>query len=98
MLPFALAAVAGLASVALPGPALDRAVPHRLRASRPACSSSACWRHLRHRERWLIGVLPLGYLVVAALLRHASAGSASGFLSLVLSRGLAGGLRHHGAS
>jgi two-component system sensor histidine kinase/response regulator len=84
MLPFALAAIAGLASVALPGPPMD----HTLFGI--ACGVTAGTLVIglvllgRHQERWLIGILPVGYLVVAALLRHASAGSASGFLPLVL--------------
>ena len=75
MLPFALAAVAGLASVALPGPALDRSEFLIACAITAGMLVVGLLVHLRHRDRWLIGILPLGYLVVAALLRHASAGS-----------------------
>jgi two-component system sensor histidine kinase/response regulator len=84
MLPFALAAVAGLASVALPGPERDQGL------FRIACAVAGGLLVIgvlllaTHRERWLIGVLPLGYLVVVVLLRHASAGAASGFTVLVL--------------
>ena len=84
MLPFALAAVAGLASVALPGPALDRSEFLIACAITAGMLVVGLLGHLRHHDRWLIGVLPLGYLAVAALLRHASAGSSSGFLPLVL--------------
>ncbi|HEX5900233.1 MAG TPA: PAS domain S-box protein [Solirubrobacteraceae bacterium] len=84
MLPFAVAAVAGLGSVALPGPDLDPALFGIACAITAGMLVVGLLGYVRHQERWLIGVLPLGYLVVAALLRHASAGSASGFLPLVL--------------
>ena len=84
MLPFAVAAIAGLASAALPGPKLD----HSLVAV--ACAIAAGMLvvgfalYAGHRERLLIGILPLAYLLVVALLRHASAGPSSGFTVLVL--------------
>jgi len=84
MLPFALAAIAGLASVALPGPPMDPTLFAVSCAITAGMLVMGLFLLARHHERWLIGILPLGYLVVAALLRHASAGSASGFLPLVL--------------
>src|SRR4029079_2116009 len=84
MLPFAVAAVAGLASVVLPGPSVDHgplavacAVVAAMLVAGPALVAG-------HRERWLIGVLPLAYLVVVALLRHASGGTSTGFAVLAL--------------
>ena len=84
MLPFALVAVAGLASVALPGPPMDATLFAVASAITAVMLGFGVLAVLRHRERWMIVILPFGYLVVAALLRHASEGSASGFLPLVL--------------
>ncbi len=84
MLPFALVAVAGLASVALPGPPMDATLFAVASAITAVMLGFGVLSVLRHRERWMIVILPFGYLVVAALLRHASEGSASGFLPLVL--------------
>ena len=82
-LPFALAAVAGLASIALPGPSMDDTLVA------VACGITAVvlllgvLLVLRRRERWLVPLLALGYLVVVALLRHASEGGNSGFVPLL---------------
>jgi PAS domain S-box-containing protein len=82
-LPFALAAVAGLASIVLPGPAMDDTL------FLVACGITAIMLLLgvllvlRSRERWLVLLLALGYLVVVALLRHASEGANSGFFPLL---------------
>jgi two-component system, sensor histidine kinase and response regulator len=84
MLPFALAAVAGLASVALPGPEMDQGLFAIACAIVAGMLVIGLVLRFCHRERWLIGILPLGYLVVVVLLRHASAGASSGFAVLVL--------------
>jgi PAS domain S-box-containing protein len=84
MLPFAVAAVAGLASVVLPGPSVDRGLLAVACAVAAAMLVAGPVLVAGHRERWLIGILPLAYLVVVALLRHASGGTATGFAVLAL--------------
>ena len=81
---FALAAVAGLASVLLPGPEMDSGwllaavgLTLLLLALGGALIAAA------PRAR-VVGVAAIGYLLVVALLRHASEGPASGFLPLTL--------------
>src|SRR6476660_3853612 len=84
MLPFAVAAVAGLASVALPGPELDQSLVAVACAVAAGMVVVGLALYAGHQERWLIGVLPLAYLVVVALLRHASGGSSTGLAVLAL--------------
>ena len=84
MLPFAVAAVAGLASVALPGPELDQSLVAVACAVAAGMVVVGLALYAGHQERWLIGVLPLAYLVVVALLRHASGGTSTGLAVLAL--------------
>ena len=84
MLPFALAAVAGLASLALPGPELDESLVAVACAIAAGMLVVGVALYAGHRERWLIGVLPLAYLLVVALLRHASGGTSTGLAVLAL--------------
>ena len=62
MLPFAVAAVAGLASVALPGPELDQSLVVIACAIAAGMLVVGLALYARHQERWLIGILPLAYL------------------------------------
>jgi two-component system sensor histidine kinase/response regulator len=82
MLPFAVAAVAGVASVALPGPKLDDSLVAVACAIAAGMLVVGLALYAGHRERWLIGILPLAYLLVVALLRHASGGTSTGFAVL----------------
>jgi two-component system sensor histidine kinase/response regulator len=83
MLPFALAGAAGLASVALPGPSLSRTPLELAIAVVIATVAIGVALAVSRRDRWLIVILPLAYLGVVVLLRHASNSSSSGLNPLV---------------
>ena len=84
MLPFALAAVAGLVSVALPGPELDGSLVAVACAIAAGMLVVGVALYGGRREGWLIGGLPLAYLLVVALLRHAGGGTSTGLAVLAL--------------
>ena len=74
----------------LPGPALDRSEFLIACAITAGMLVVGLLGHLRHHDRWLIGVLRLGYLAVAALLRHAERRVGQRLPSPRYTRGLAG--------
>jgi two-component system sensor histidine kinase/response regulator len=84
MLSFALAAIAGVASLVLPGPRLDHTLLGIACAIMALILVAGLGLARRREASWLIGFLPLGYIAVAALLRHANEGPASGLTPLVL--------------
>jgi two-component system, sensor histidine kinase and response regulator len=84
VLPFAAAALLGLLSVLLPGPPTDwtmYAVAVGLNVALVAVGLVVS--RLPH-ARALVGLLPIGYIVIVALLRHSSIGAASGYQPLFL--------------
>jgi PAS domain S-box-containing protein len=83
MLPFGIAAAIGLATVVMPGPSIDWALYAAAVALTLALAAVAYTMPEMPSDRVLVGVLPVGYLIVVALLRHATQGTISGFMPLV---------------
>jgi PAS domain S-box-containing protein len=84
MAPFGIAAAVGLASVVLPGPTTDWGIFAAAIVITVALAAIAAVLPRLPSNRLLVGVLPLGYFLVVALLRHASQGTVSGFMPLVM--------------
>src|SRR5688572_831140 len=84
ILPFAGAALIGLAAVALPGPETDWTlftVGVVLTVAIAAIGFAAAHRR---RGRPLILILPLAYFVVVGILRHSGTTGGSGFVPLIM--------------
>jgi two-component system sensor histidine kinase/response regulator len=82
--PFAVVALIGLLSVALPGPETDWTLFALAAALTVAIAAAGLVLTARQAGRAWIGILPLVYFLVVALLRHASFGVISGFMPLLL--------------
>jgi PAS domain-containing protein len=84
ILPFAAAALIGLASVLLPGPETDWLVFAIGAALTLAIAVVGLTAAERQRGRPLILILPLAYFVAVVLLRHSGTTGATGFVPLVM--------------
>jgi PAS domain S-box-containing protein len=83
-LPFGLAALVGLAAAALPGPRMDWGL-FAIAAALTLVIGVVAWSLRRlPSAALLVGLLPLAYFVVVALLRHASHEGTSGFNPLAM--------------
>jgi PAS domain S-box-containing protein len=82
--PFAIAALIGLVSVALPGPPTDWAIFAGAAALTVALALAGFAAARTGRPRFLILLGPLVYLVIVALLRHSGTTGAGGYVPLVL--------------
>jgi PAS domain S-box-containing protein len=84
ILPFAAAALIGLASVLLPGPDTDWLVFAIGAALTVAIAVIGLTAAERRRGRPLIVVLPLAYFLAVMILRHSGTTGASGFVPLIM--------------
>jgi two-component system sensor histidine kinase/response regulator len=84
ILPFAAAALIGLASVLLPGPETDWLVFAIGAGLTVAIAVIGLTAAARRRGRPLIVLLPLAYFVTVVILRHSGTTGASGFVPLVM--------------
>jgi two-component system sensor histidine kinase/response regulator len=82
--PFAIAALIGLVSVALPGPPTDWAL-FAAAAGLTVALAAAGFAAARHgRARFMVLLGPLVYLGIVVLLRHSSTTSAGGYVAMIL--------------
>ena len=84
ILPFAAAALIGLASVLLPGPDTDWLVFSIGAGLTFAIAVVGITAAERQRGRSLILILPLAYFVAVVILRHSGTTGATGFVPLVM--------------
>ncbi|HWM09280.1 MAG TPA: response regulator [Solirubrobacteraceae bacterium] len=84
ILPFAGAAVIGLAAVLLPGPPTDWALFAVAAGLTVAIAAVGFLAASLQRGRALIVALPLVYFIVVALLRHSGTNGAAGFVPLIM--------------
>ncbi|MEA2177623.1 MAG: two-component system, sensor histidine kinase and response regulator, partial [Solirubrobacteraceae bacterium] len=84
MLPFGVAALVGLAAAVLPGPDMDWRLFAVACALTLAIGGAALLLQRLPNGGVLVGVLPIAYFVVVALLRHASPDGVSGFNPLAM--------------
>jgi PAS domain S-box-containing protein len=84
ILPFAGAALIGLASILLPGPATDWTLFALAAAGTVAIAVTGLVAARIERGRFLVLALPLAYFVVVAVLRHSGTTGGSGFVPLVM--------------
>jgi two-component system sensor histidine kinase/response regulator len=84
VVPFAAAAIVGLAAVALPGPPTDWTLFATAAALTVALAAVGLYAAHRRIGPALILGAPLAYLFVVVLLRHSSTGGASGYVPLTL--------------
>jgi PAS domain S-box-containing protein len=83
-LPFGAAALVGLAAVALPGPEMDWGLFAVAVVLTLAIGAVASMLGRLPNGALLVGLVPLAYFVVVALLRHSSQEASSGFVPLAM--------------
>ena len=84
ILPFACAAIIGLAAVLLPGPDTEWPLFALAAALTVAIAATGLVASRLRRGRFLVLLLPLAYFAVVGVLRHSGTTSSSGFVPLVM--------------
>src|SRR4051812_29120435 len=84
MVPFAIAAVIGLATVVLPGPEIDGDLYALACGITLVLIAAGVWLARGDGPRWLVLAIPLGFFVMLAVLRHSQQVANGGYQPLVV--------------